>query len=43
MLGLVGGAELAEFGLNEHGEAVENAARYGGWGSYTTVTPRITS
>jgi NADPH:quinone reductase-like Zn-dependent oxidoreductase len=38
-IGKKNGAEVATFSLDAHHAAVENAAKYGGWGNFTVITP----
>ncbi|KAM0428354.1 hypothetical protein ACHAQK_011602 [Fusarium lateritium] len=38
-IGPESGTELAVFSLDQHHEAMEHAAKYGGWRNYTTITP----
>ncbi|KAM5354516.1 hypothetical protein ACJ41O_001163 [Fusarium nematophilum] len=38
-IGVESGTEVAVFGLEEHQEAVEHAAKHGGWRNYTVIAP----
>jgi hypothetical protein len=38
-IGKRNGAEVATFSLDAHHAAIENAAKNGGWGNFTVVTP----
>ncbi|KAH8656321.1 hypothetical protein BGZ61DRAFT_486650 [Ilyonectria robusta] len=40
-VGMESGAELAVFTLDQHHEAVEHAAKHGGWRNYTVITPNL--
>lgn len=40
-IGVESGAEVSVFGLEDHQQATEHAAKYGGWRNYTVINPNL--